>query len=422
MPHFALVLASLAPLLQAPAPAAAPPKDPKERIERLYALDRFVTATQLESNQIVRELEAVALANAADEKRWTAACLAVAAKGRKLPKKSGRHFWWEGADERGLYILGGETSNPKGLLVAMHGGGAGSGDAWSAHGVYQSPANDRKWLMIAPEVLKKTEHGWTDSGTEEWVLQLVEAALRTWKIDPDRVYLSGHSMGGYGTWTLGAHHADRVAGLAASAGAPTPIFGADGAVVDIQAGVIPNLRNVPFVIYQSDDDPNVPPAANRAAAQLLKKAQERWGGFVHEYWEVPSRQHDLPPGGITALLAKIDKGVRDPVPKKVVWQPALRWKRQFYWLWWDAPNQAGIVEAEVDRAQNEVRVTCDVAPRGLDVLLDARIVDVTQAVRVLLNGAEVYRAIPLAELGTLAKTALAGDPELVFARRVRLGG
>lgn len=416
---FALALLVLAPLLEDPA-SAQPPKDPQARVAALFALDRFVTITQLDANRIVRELELVELKSVADEKRWTSTCLAIAAKGRKLPKKSGRHFWWEKPEERGLYILGGETSNPKGLLLAMHGGGKGSGDAWSAHGVYQSPASKLDWLMIAPEVLEKTEHGWTDSGTEEWVLQLVEAALRTWKIDPDRVFFSGHSMGGYGTWTLGAHHADRVAALAASAGAPTPIFDAGGEVVDIAPGVIPNLRNVPFVIYQSDDDPNVPPGANRAGARLLGEARTRWGGFPFEYWEVPNRQHDLAPGGMSALLDKIAKNVRDPVPTKIVWQPALLWNRQFYWLWWDRPNKAAIVEAEVDRENGEVRVTCNVAATGLEVLLDARLVDVTRPVRVLVNGTEVYASIPTADLGTVAKTALRGDPELVFARRVRL--
>lgn len=402
-------------------PAVAPPKDPKVRIERLFELDRFVTKTQLEADQIARELALVPIASAADEKRWTAASLAIAAKRPKLPKKSGRHFTWE-KEEKGMFILGGELGKPKGLLVAMHGGGKGSGDAWSAHGVYQGSASKLDWLMIAPEVLQKTEHGWTDSGTEEWVLGLVESALRTWKIDPDRVFLSGHSMGGYGTWSLGAHHADRVAGLAASAGAPSPIFDGAGNVTDIQSGIVPNLRNVPFIIYQSDDDPNVPPAANRAAAKKLGEARERWGGFPFEYWEVPSRQHDLPPGGMTALLAKIADSVRDPRPAKVVWQPALRWKRQCYWLWWEMPNLSALVEAEVDRTTNEVRVKCDASTKGLEVLLDARLVDITKEVRVLVNGAEVYKGIPAPDLGTIAKTSLHGDPELVFARRVKLGG
>ncbi len=415
-----LAALAAAPLLVAPLQDPGPPKDPKEAVGRLLELDHRATRTQLDADLIVRGLELIPLRSAAEEKRWTSQCLKLWSKGPKLEKKSGRHFLWEQPEERGLFIVGGESRNPKALLIAMHGGGKGSGDAWSAHGAYQSPAGKLDWLMICPEVLEKTEHGWTDAGTEEFVLELVERALRTWRIDHDRVYFSGHSMGGYGTWTLGAHHADRVAGLAASAGAPSPVFGNGGEVIDIQAGVIPNLRNVPLVVYQSDDDPNVPPAANRGAARKLKEAQERWGGFPHEYWEESGRGHDLPPGGMGALLAKIAENERDPRPAKVVWQPALRWKRQFYWLWWRAPNLAGLVEAEADRAQNEVRVTCNVAAEGLEVLLDERLVDVAQEVTVFLNGTEVFRGIPAADLGTLAKTALHGDPELVFARRVRL--
>jgi hypothetical protein len=227
-------------------------------------------------------------------------------------------------------------------------------------------------------------------------------------------------MGGYGTWTLGAHHADRVAALAASAGAPTPTMGSDGKFTDIAPGVIPNLRNVPIVIYQSDDDPNVPPAANRIATKKLDEAQQKWGGFVHEYWEVPGRQHQEAPGGMPALLAKIQDKVRGTRPTKVVWQPALKWKRQLYWLWWSSPSAGSIVVADVDKAKNQVDVTCDVEPRGLEVLLDDKLVDLKKDVVVTLNGKEVFRGIPKADLGTLAKTWLTGDEDLAFAYRVKL--
>jgi hypothetical protein len=227
-------------------------------------------------------------------------------------------------------------------------------------------------------------------------------------------------MGGYGTWTLGAHHADRVAGLAASAGAPTPIKDASGAFTDIAPGVIPCLRNVPIVVYQSDDDPQVPPEANRVAVKKLDEAQKRWGGFVHEYWEVPGRQHQEAPGGMPALLAKIKDDVRNTRPAKIVWQPAVKWKRQFYWLWWKDPSPNAVVEADVDKAKNEVRVKCDVEPRGLEVLLDDVLVDLKKEVVVLLNDKEVFRGIPKADLGTLAKTWLTGDADLAFAYRVKL--
>lgn len=394
-------------------------KDPKALLDALFAADRFKSSGLSEEDKALRELATIEIASPTEAKDWTAKLLKLASRGPELERKVGQHHFWE-KEKKGLYIVGGEVHNPKGLIIAMHGGGKGEGDAWSAHGPYNGIANKLDWLMICPEVLEKTECGWTDSGSEEFVLQLVESALRTWKIDRDRVYFSGHSMGGYGTWTLGAHHADRVAALAASAGAPTPIFDKSGAATDIAPGVIPSLRNVPIVIYQSDDDPNVPPAANRCAAQKLDEAQKRWGGFVHEYWEVPGRQHDLAPGGMEALLAKIKDKTRDTRPSKVVWQPALKWKRQFYWLWWDTPSANAIVVAEVDRAKNEIHVTCDVDPKGLEVLIDDKLVDTKREIVVTLGDKEVFRGVAKSDLGTLAKTSLAGDPELVYGMRVKL--
>ena len=46
---------------------------------------------------------------------------------------------------------------------------------------------------------------------------LADAKLR-YGIDPTRVYLTGHSMGGHGTWHLGVHHPGLFAVLGPSAG------------------------------------------------------------------------------------------------------------------------------------------------------------------------------------------------------------
>lgn len=415
-----LVLPVLGPAPQAQKKPAAKASDPAALVEALAQSDGWTRAGRAERARIVAELAELPPLSDKDVTKWKAALKKAFAKGKKLERKSGRHYFWEIPEERGLYIVGGEDDHPKALLIAMHGGGAGSGEASSAAGEYQGAASKLGWLMIAPEVLEKTEHGWTDSGSEEFVLQLVEAALRTWKIDPDHVFFSGHSMGGYGTWMLGAHHADRVAALAASAGAPTPLIGPSGNYDDVIAGVIPNLRNVPFVIYQSDDDPQVPPAANRMASKKLAEAQQRWGGFPFEYWEVPGRQHNEAPGGMPALLAKISARVRDPRPAHVVWQPALDWKQQFYWLWWAQPRREALFEAEADREKNEIRVKGDPRPEKFEVLLDERLLDMSREVRILLNDKEVFRGKPELRLSTLAKTALAGDEELVFAASVEL--
>jgi hypothetical protein len=416
MPTLAVLVVALVPaLVQEKPPSAA---QQKAMIEAYLEADWTSPEGRDERAGILEALEHVPL-DARAEAGHVKNLLKLWSKGRKLEKKSGQKFFWK-KEKKGLFIVGGKTKRPKALAICMHGGGAGAGDAWSAHGGYDSTLNKLGWLAIYPEVLEKTEHGWTDSGTEEWVVQLIECARRTWKIDPDRVFLVGHSMGGYGSWTLGGHHADQLAAVAPSAGAPTPYVDRSGKVIDIAAGVIPNLFNLPIRIYQSDDDPQVPPDVNRMGALRLKEAQERWGGFDFEYWEVPGRQHRAPPGGYAAHLEKIRDFERSTHPEKVVWQPTLGWKKQFYWLYWDEPVREAIVVAEIDTEANAVRVTLDKHPRGLYVLVDETRLDPKKEITVFLNDKEVWKGIPEPSLATILLTGAGGDPELLYSRRIPL--
>lgn len=417
-------------LLLAAAPAQDKPPDAREQdrlvAEFLQADDRSA-AGHGTRQQILLKLAVLPALDDRQLDAWRKKIEKLQGKGRTL-EKAGDNWYWEGdkkkgLDRRGRYIIGGETRKPKGLMIAMHGGGAGAGDAGSAASAYEPAASKLGWLMVAPEVLEKTEHGWTDAGSEEFVLDLVDAALRTWKIDPDHVCFAGHSMGGYGSWMLGAHHADRVFAIAPSAGAPTPIQDRPGGtIIDVIEGVIPSLRNVFVTVYQSLDDPQVPPKPNQVAASLLVKAAQKWGAFAHDYWEVDGRGHAEPPGGHLAQLQKIAGKVREPVPQRIVWQPVLPWKRQFYWLWWDAPVVNAIVTADLDRAQNQVAITCDQDTKGLEVLLDGRVLDIKREVVVLVNGTEVFRGKVQRDLGTLLRTSCHPDPGLQFTARAPAHG
>ncbi|MGH7162781.1 MAG: hypothetical protein ACREID_04795, partial [Planctomycetota bacterium] len=308
--------------------------------------------------------------------------------------------------------------------VGLHGGGAGAGDAGEAAGTFGPIASKFHCVGIFPEVLEKTERGWTTGGTEEFVLELVEAAKRTWKIDTNRVYLAGHSMGGYGSWTIGARHADLFAGLAPYAGAPTP-FTVDGQpyseVTGIEDGVLPNLRNVALHVYQSLDDPQVPPAPNVFANQELLRLQKEHGGFPYRYVEVNGRGHGAPPGGHVEGFQWIHGHVRETRPKRVLWQPVLSWKRMFYWLWWDAPVPGVLVDARV-AGDNVIEIDLGGAPpAGFRILLDEKLVDLSREVVVKLEGNEAFRGKVPFTLSTMLMTARErNDPHLLFPARIDL--
>jgi poly(3-hydroxybutyrate) depolymerase len=407
--------AALALLAQTAAPTA---REQKALVEAYFAADAKTEAGQKERRRIQRELAAVELQPSAAQKEL-AAILKRWEKGREFEKKSGQRFWWE-EEKKGLYIVGGETKKPKALAICMHGGGVGSGEASSAHGAYDPALSGLDWLAIYPEVLEKTECGWTDSGTEEWILELIDCARRTWKIDPNRVYLCGHSMGGYGSWTLGAHHADQLAAVAPSAGGPTPFFDREGKTIGISEGVVPNLRNLAIRIYQSGDDPQVPPDANRFGVKLLEEAKARYGGYDFEYWEVEGRGHDAPPGGFEAHLAKIAEIERVTHPDTVVWQPTLAWKQQSYWLWWEQPVKNTLLLAKIGPEKNTVRITSTGDTRGLCVLVDPKLLDPKQEIFVYLNEVQAWRGIPVPDLGTTLATGARGDPELAYTTKIVL--
>ena len=402
--------------------AEGPSRAEQERlVERFYAADGRTPSGWREQQQVLAALAGVPVPGKSATKRWQKLYQRLRDQGRKLEQGKGDHWFWP-AEQRGLYLVAGKTTRPAALFIGMHGGGVGSGDAHSSHSSYAEAMDELGWVGVFPEVLEKTELGWTTSGTEEFVMDLIEAALRTWDIDRDRVYLGGHSMGGFGSWTLGAHHADRVAALTPSAGAPSPIYGPTGRVLSLARGVIPCLRNVPMVIYQSADDPKVGPEPNRFAVKQLQRSGRRWGGFENqEYCEVTGRGHALPPGGTLAHLRKVAGFARQAHPDKIVWEPTLPWKRQFYWLFWETPVADALVIAELDRAQNAVFIDLRKAsPAGLSVLLSPELLDITREVVVYLDEEEVYRGIPEPDFATGLLTGADGDAARTYNIRVPL--
>ncbi len=405
--------------------AAAAPQEPKKPTasETNKLVDRYFEAPEEERAQIRARLDLLDPLSPSSVKTWSKKLLKLAAKGPTSEEKS-RNYLYDEKEKKGLYLLGGSRPGKGGLFVGLHGGGAGSGDAGSSHGWMSGPIGSMGWIGVFPEVLEKTEHGWTEEPTERFVLDLIETMKRTYKIDTNRIYLGGHSMGGFGTWMLGSRHADLFAGLVATAGAATPYRDPrDGKTpVGIVEGVLPCLRNVPLWIYHSRDDPRVDFPTNELAVAGLKELQAKHGGYVHRFDAVDGRGHDTPDLG--PPFEFVAKHPRDPRPKKVVWQPSRPWKRMFYWLWWDRPILASVLVAEVaapNRIEITVEETKDRPVEGLSVLLDERLVDLRKEVVILLNGTERFRGTVAPSLSTMLLTAAErNDPEMLFGVRVEL--
>jgi enterochelin esterase-like enzyme len=85
---------------------------------------------------------------------------------------------------------------------------------------------------------------------EEDILQVREEMLRRFPVDPDRVYIMGHSMGGFGSYQVGLHFPDLFGGI--GAGDPAmwnrPITGPEWIqpqiAIQTAGKLYPNARNV----------------------------------------------------------------------------------------------------------------------------------------------------------------------------------
>lgn len=97
------------------------------------------------------------------------------------------------------------------LFLTLHGAGV---HAPSQSGSY-SP---KDWgTVVAPTNRRKFGFDWEDWGRLD-ATEVLDEAMRIYKPDPNRVYLTGHSMGGHGTWQVGAQFPDRFAAIGPSAG------------------------------------------------------------------------------------------------------------------------------------------------------------------------------------------------------------
>jgi len=90
------------------------------------------------------------------------------------------------------------------------------------------------------------------------VNDLLDTALAKYRIDPDHVYLTGLSMGGFGTWETAFRHPDRFAAI-------VPISG--GAQPDDAPAVV----NLPIWIFHGQKDPTVPVRLDVRMANALQR-------------------------------------------------------------------------------------------------------------------------------------------------------
>jgi dienelactone hydrolase len=219
-----------------------------------------------------------------------------------------------------------------GIVLTLHGAGVHARNQADCY------ANKKDLWIVAPTNRRPFGFDWQDWGRADAYEVLKDATGRFHTVE-SRVYLTGHSMGGHGTWHLGANDPDRWLAIAPCAawesfdsygGGPR-----EGDLSDLWRGadlagdtpvLIPNLAQLPIFILHGEADKTVPVEEAKRMEAALREA----GGAPQFHFE-PDKGHwydgDASPGvdcvdwpGIFALFA--EHPARDADPAEIVFLSA----------------------------------------------------------------------------------------------------
>lgn len=163
------------------------------------------------------------------------------------------------------------------LVMFLH-GAACDENTFMAEDVLQPPA-ERLGYIVASINGRGPRSGYSkESGAHQDLLDVMALMEKYYKIDPSRVFLTGHSMGGMGTWTLGLEYRDKFAALATQAGTRE--------MPDLDTKLATG-KKIPILITVGGKDTNVPPGPATGVYAQLKAA-----GFPAKLVEYPEADHE----------------------------------------------------------------------------------------------------------------------------------
>ncbi len=155
-------------------------------------------------------------------------------------------------------------------------------------------AERRGWIFAAPNGRGRFG-GYRGLGLDD-VFEVMKRVQRDYKTDVSRTYLTGHSMGGGGTWAVASTKPELFAAI-------SPVAGGGRAPGEALTKLLEAVRPLPILIVHGAKDGIVPPQGSRDMYAAAQKA-----GLNVKYLELPEADHITIVGAtITEVLNFFDK-------------------------------------------------------------------------------------------------------------------
>lgn len=128
--------------------------------------------------------------------------------------------------------------------------------------------DDFPFIVISPQCPKGQR--WSN----EFLITLLDDIVARYRVDPNRIYLTGLSMGGNGTWNLAIEYPDKFAALA-------PVCGWGN------SDMVSRIKDIPVWVFHGELDTSVPIEKGKEIVEALAEISSNVKTSIY-----PGRGHD----------------------------------------------------------------------------------------------------------------------------------
>lgn len=166
------------------------------------------------------------------------------------------------------------------LILFLHGAGERGSNVWlvAKHGPPKVAPQRPQFPFIVVSPQCPSGQRWSNEG----LLSLLDDVTKHHRVDRRRIYLTGLSMGGFGTWSLGLAHPERFAAIAPICGGGDPV-----SVLLPDPKKVQAMKSLPIWAFHGAKDEVVKLEESQRMVDAVRKA----GGQV-QLTVYPEAQHD----------------------------------------------------------------------------------------------------------------------------------
>ena len=197
------------------------------------------------------------------------------------------------------------------VILFLHGAGERGDDNVAQTKVGIGPAILRQresfpFVAVLPQCPRN--RWWTEPDMQAQALKALDRTVKEFNGDPARTYLTGLSMGGYGSWMMAASNSARFAAVAIVCGGVRPPPGLSlptearplTTAVDPYGAVAAKIGKTPVWVFHGSADPAVPVAESRKMVEALKTVggnvrYNEYEGVGHNSWDKAYSEPELFP-------------------------------------------------------------------------------------------------------------------------------